>query len=462
MKRVLAACAVAVLIAVTGCGSTTGAGTTDPATLAPPGTLAFATFDLTLPGSSEAAFSKLLGPAPQAKLAAAFTDATQTSGKLDYLADVKPWLGDSVSVAVTRVAPRNCDFVLLAASTDDEKAQAAIDKDLAGRHTEARDYRGVSYKRLDDGTVNGIVSHFLVAGTEPAFKAVVDATKDGNSLADSDQWKKTVGDRGRGKVGLAYVDAKAVLQSLASNLPGAQGVAGPFLLGLVQLNPFVATLDAQPDQLVVDVSSPGTQPDPRGPAAASSPLIESMPAQAWLALAVPDVGQALGKVATALKANPLIASQYGRVADAFRRRTGLDLEKDLLTLGDVGVFARGTTPATVRGTLVVESRRATLRRLRALIAAHAKHRVAVRPPRRPVTALGDTTLFKKAAAAVGSRPTLFVDLGPALGLAAASPHHRSDAHFQEALPRLRHIEYVAAGVRREDGLDVARGVIGLR
>jgi hypothetical protein len=37
--------------------------------------------------------TKLLGPNPEAKLGAAFTEATQTSGKLDYETDVKPWLG---------------------------------------------------------------------------------------------------------------------------------------------------------------------------------------------------------------------------------------------------------------------------------------------------------------------------------------------------------------------------------
>jgi hypothetical protein len=191
-------------------------------------------------------------------------------------------------------------------------------------------------------------------------------------------------------------------------------------------------------------------------------LIESMPAQAWFALAVPDVGQALGKVATALKANPLIASQYGRVAQAFRARTGLDLDKDLLTLGDVGLFARGTTPPTVRGTLVTEARRATLRRARALAATHAKDKLAVMAPRSAAEPLGETPLFKKAAATIGSRPTLFVNFGPALSLAAKSSHHRSDAHFQRAFPRLRNIEYIAAGARRDGGLDVARGVIGLR
>jgi hypothetical protein len=466
VKRVLAACAVALLVAVSGCGSSTGAGVSDPAALAPPGTLAYASFTLAPQGAEQAgfnaAFGKLLGDNPQAKLGAAFTKAAQTSGKLDYLADVKPWLGDTISVAVTRVAPRSCDFVLLAASTDDQKAQAAIDKDLAGVHTESRTYRDVSYKVQDDGTANGIVSHFLVAGTEPAFKAVVDTAKDGKSLADSDQWKNTVGDRANGKVGLAYVDAKGLLQSLASNLPGAQRVIAPLMVGAVQLNPFLATLDAQPDKLVVDVSSPGTKPDPRGPGAASSPLIESMPARAWLALAVPDVGQALSKVTTALKANPLIASQYGQVAQRVRAATGVSLDKDILTLGDVGLFALGSTPSTVSATVVAESNAGSLRRLQAL-AGKARHgRVQVRRPSQAAQPLGSTALFQKAASAIGGRPTLFVDFAPALRLAAASPKHRGDAHFRSALPRLKHIEYITAGARREGDLDVARGVIGLR
>lgn len=465
MKRTLLACAAAVLVAVSGCGANVGAGAPDPATVAPPGALAFATFDMAPQGSEkagfDAAFGKLLGPAPEAKLGAAFTKAAQTSGKLDYLSDVKPWLGGTLSVVVTRVAPRACDFALLAASTDDEKARAAIDKDLAGVGTVEKSYRDVSYKVQDDGTVNAIFSHFLVAGTEPAFRAIVDAEKDGKSLADSEQWKASVGDRGDGKVGLAYVDAKGLLQSLAANLPGAQRVAAPLLLALVQLHPFVATLDAQADALVVDVSSPGTKPDARGPGAASSPLIESSPADAWLAMAVPDVGQALGKIAGALKANPLIAAQYAQIAERFRERTGLDLDKDILTLGDVGFFMRGTTPSKAEGTLVVESRRATIQRLRALVARHVhKHRLRVRGP--ATGGLGDTALFDKAAAALGGRPTLFADFGRALELAAASPNHSSDAHFQRALPRLRHIEFVAAGARRDAGLDVARVVFGLR
>ena len=52
------------------------------------------------------------------------------------------------------------------------------------------------------------------AGTEPAFKAVVDAEQDGKSLADTQQWHDSVGDRATGKVGLGYLDVKALLTLL--------------------------------------------------------------------------------------------------------------------------------------------------------------------------------------------------------------------------------------------------------
>ncbi|MEA2493502.1 MAG: hypothetical protein QOJ29_1413, partial [Thermoleophilaceae bacterium] len=330
------------------------------------------------------------------------------------------------------------------------------------------------------------------------------AAKDGDSLADSDRWHASVGDRGAGKVGLAYVDLKALLQSFASQLDGAQRVAGPLLLGLLKINPFVATLDATPDALVADVSSPGTKPDPRGPQAGSSPLIEALPPDSWFALALPDVGGMLGKLGDVFKANPLIAAQYANVLARVKAKTGIDLERDVIAaVGDVGLFARGATPSKVGGGLVIGSQKPavlarTVARLPALIRSEAHGRVRVtsrssgfdvsapqmpqpiqvrvsdggvlaaygaastRSAVQPRGRLGDTALFRKAAIAVGQRPTLFVAFGPALNLAAASPHHRDDAHFKRALPKLQHIEYAAVGVRRDNGLDVVRAVLGLR
>jgi hypothetical protein len=506
VRRALSGCAVVLAVAVAGCGSTAGSGPADPATLAPAATLAYASFDVTPPTETkagyDAAFGKLLGTDPERRIGEALTKAAQTGGRLDYAADVKPWLGQTATAIVTSVAPHHADYALLLASTDDDKARAAIDKDLGGSNAASREYKGVAYKLMDDGTANGVVDHFLVAGTEPAFRLVVDTAADGNSLAGSEQWKTSVGNRADGKAGLGYLDVKGLLQSLASKLPGAQRLAAPLLLGLVQIHPFVATLDANADSLVVDVSSPGTKADPRGPAAASSALIENLPADSWLAVALPKVGPALGSLATALKANPLTGAQYARALAQVRAGTGLDLEKDVLpAIGDVGAFVRGSSSATAGGGLVVQSHdparlKTAVQKLPALIrragagrvrvvgrgfdvrTAHAPNPVhvrvssvgavaaygspALRAVEHPAGRLGDTPLFGSAAAAVGGRPTLFVDVSPALTLAASSPGHRGDAEFKRALPRLRHLQYVAVGARRDGELDVVRAVLGLR
>jgi hypothetical protein len=87
---------------------------------------------------------------------------------------------------------------------------------------------------------------------------------------------------------------------------------------------------------------------------------------------------------------------------------------------------------------------------------------ATRAALRPSARLGDTDLFRKAAAVVGERPTLFLNFAPALQLAASAPHQNNDEQFQKLLPRLQRLEYLAVGARRDGKLDVVRAVLGLR
>jgi hypothetical protein len=504
VRRALLACAAAVAIVASGCGSSTGAGgPADAADLAPRTTIGYASIDLAPEGDTkagfDAAFGKLLGPDPEARLGKALTEASKEEGsKLSYEADVKPWLGRTATAILTGFARGEPDWAILLASKDDDKARAAIDKDLAGRQAVPATYRGVGYKVIDATIANGVVGHYLVAGTQRAFKAIVDTDKDGKSLSDSNAWKQSVGDRGDDRVGLGWLDLKAAVRSLLSGSDSAGAALAPLALGFVPIQPFVATLDANASSFVLDISSPGTK---LGSGTAvrglSTPLIETLPGDAWAALAIPQVGPLLQKFLGLVKANPLLGKQVAAFADGLERQTGLSLERDVLAgIGDVGVFVRGTTKETVTGGVVVAAAdRAALRRTLAGLPRAIRtfsSDVAVRTrqggfdalargvPRpievrsggpgavatygpgkdalAPASRLGTTPLFRKSASAIGGRPTFFMAIGPLADLIKSSG--ASDLSADDEA-HLRRIEYLAVGLRRDDGHDVLRAVLGL-
>jgi hypothetical protein len=498
----LVACVAAVAAALAGCGSGSSGTAGDPAKLAPASTIGYASFELAPQGDEkqgfDAAFGKVLGPNPEGQIGKALTDAAKEHGsKLEYAADVKPWLGDTAAAVLTGFAQDHADYALLLASTDDDKARAAIDKDLASRQVDSRSYKGVDYKLISGKIANGVVGHYLVAGTESAFKAIVDTDKGGPSLADSKTWHDSVGNRGDGKIGLGWFDLKAFIQRAIAGSPVGRMFA-PLGLALVPLHPFVATLDANDDGFVLDVSSPGTPAGKNGTTLASSPLIETLPGDSWAAVALPSVGALLQKVVSGLKLNPLIGAQYSRFAKQLRHETGLDIERDLLAgIGDVGLFARGTGKRTVSGGAVIAAAdraalRRTLVRLPRLIngvPTLTAHKVAAgfevrgeglprpiqvraggpgavatlgsaRAALAPASRLGSKPLYRRAFTTVGARPTLFVALAPVIDLvkAFAKP---SDQPTAEEEARLRHLDYLAAGVRRDGGSGVIRVVLGI-
>lgn len=505
VNRALAALAVLVAVVVAGCGSNAGSGAGDPAKLVPASTIAYASFEFDPEGDGaadfDAAFTKLIGSDPSEKIKRTFADAIKEEGsKLDYEADVKPWLGGTVAAALTGFrSGGDGDYAVLVESKDDDKAREAIEKDTSGLQTAKREYNGTDYTVLEDGTANGIVDHYLVAGTEAGFKAVVDAAADdAKSLGASEQWKQSVGDRADGKVGLGFVDVKAMIRGVASQLPGAQGIATPLLAGALPIKPFVATLEAKPDRLVMDLASPGTPQGKQALGAHSSTLIEDLPADSWFAMATPKLGKTLKLALQGFKQNPLMSQRYAQMARQLRIASGLDIERDILAgLGDTGVFVRGSSKRTAGGGLVIEADNAaalkrTLATLPALIgrsgdvtvrrrgsgfdvsgrelpkpiqvrmsggrAVAAYGAPNLRAGLAPSATLGGTALFRKAGATVGARPAVFATFGQIADLVRTSKH-KDMAKIQA---RLAHLEYAAAGARREGKTDTLRAVLGLR
>src|SRR5215210_7364870 len=202
MPRAALITLVCLSLAAAGCGSGAASGGDDPASAVPANAAVFVDATVRPDGNLRedalAAAGKVLRTSdPQGKIddlvAQLFAESEQP--KLDYARDVKPWLGEKVALWVATTNDSE-DFrgAVVAASTDEEAAQAAIDRAVKGSEKSfaKRSYEDFDYQVSEKSAV-GVVDDFVVAGTEAEFKRTVDAIK-GDGLADDDRYRKATDD----------------------------------------------------------------------------------------------------------------------------------------------------------------------------------------------------------------------------------------------------------------------------
>jgi len=498
--------AVAALVAAAGCGTAAGPAGDDPAAVVPAGAPVFAEADLRPSGrqaaNAGAVLRRALGTNDPAGALAALLDRKGDRNAISFARDVRPWLGDRVGVAVTGMRGRDTDSVVIAASTDDAKAQAALAKLVGGGAS--RSYRGVSYRVGRGGRVAaGIVDHFAVAGGEAAFKAAVDASK-GDSLAGSSTLRAARDEVARDRLGFLYLDVPGLVDGAARSAGGdpTKALVLQALAGALPKT-IAAALQADRDALRVDAAALGT-PKALSTGRSGADALAALPGSAWLGLGVADLGGTLdGLLQTVAGAGGLNGLGVQALLGQARARTGLDLQRDVLSwMGDAGLFVSGTSPARVGGALVVATSnraktRATIAALGRLIGAggarvsalHAKgvdDGVVVRSPngrrtwialagdrfivatgaRRalseavsPGRRLGSSPALAAAADRLGAgvRPSLFVDLRRLGALMGAKGHARGLHEYLAAFGAL------GGGAKDEGGgVTRARFVVTLR
>jgi hypothetical protein len=499
LRLVLPALLAAVVLAA-GCGSAGSANDGDPAAVVPASAPAYAEVTVRPEGSQAAAAPALLGRIlgtsdPAGAVARLFDDAAREYA-ITFERDVEPWLGDRVGAAITAPGKRP-DAIVVAASRDDDAAQATLDKAL--RDGAPRSYRGVGYRYdAHEAIAAGIVDHQVVLGTEGGLKAAVDAAS-GDALADAgalkDAREKVAADR----VGLLYVDVGGAVRALAASRGGPDLAAAAQVLAGALPKTLAAAVQAEPDGLRLDGVSLGT---PRAllTGRSGADALNALPGDAVLGLGVADAGRVLGGLlAQATRNGGLTIAVVQGLLGQLRERSGLDLQRDVLAwMGDAGVFVAGTSPAEARGGLVIDTRdpaatRRTIAGLRRLLArgsariatvreagvdtgfvvrrpgkapvwiALAGHRFAVavgprealRDAVAPATRLGDAPALKAAAAQLqgGTRPSLYADLH---GLRALHDGHGSATKAQG-------LGALVAGAHDEgDGVVRAGGFVTLR
>lgn len=494
----LTALAVAVLA---GCGSSSSSSSaSDPAQLVP-ASAPFYAEAVVRPKGKEAAdvdavLKKVLRTDDPAGTLRSFFDKAASKDGVSFAKDVEPWLGDRVGLAVTSLRGSNADAVVVIPSTDDGKAGAALKKTKGD--IVQRTYKGIDY-RLDrkDGTAAAVVAHQVVIGSEPAFKAAVDASK-GQSLGDANALRTARAKVAQDRIGFLYLDVQGFLQAAtqaASSDPQVGAIVQAFAGALPKT--IAAALQADPDVIRIDAASIGT-PKSFTSGGSGADMVASLPSDSWVALGVANLGQTIDRTLQAVQgAGGLTGVGVKALLGQLQTQTGLDLRRDVLAwMGDAGVFVTGTSSSDLGGALVVKTSdpaktKATIAALRKLANGqsggsriedlHAqgvddgfsvkssggprvdvalagdKFVVAIGGNRvlakaiAPGQGLGTAPAFAGAGAKLGGgvRPSFFLDMEQLTRLIGAFAGNSAD--FQKAKPYLDTFGAVVAGAHDEGG-----------
>ena len=341
------------LVLAAGCGSDSSSSSSSPASLVPAGTLIYAEATLHPDARQQAAIDSLLAKFPgkgsageriRGLLDKAFSDS-ETG--LSYSKDIEPWLGDTVGAFLSSFPTGSQVNAGAVVATDDEdKANAAIDKAKGGRDAS---YEGHDYRTFDGGSAAvGVVDGWVVIGTPGAFKAAVDTADGGDTLEDDDRYQKALSDAASDRLGFLYLD----LRGFAKQLQGSGASLGPF--ADVLKDPLVATVKVKEQGVLLESKLPKSFSSAIPFLDEGGKSIGEVPAQSWLALSVPNLGDTLQQALSVFTAK---AGGAGAITKQLEAATGLDLEKDVLSwMGDASLWVSGTSVPTLNGALVVETK----------------------------------------------------------------------------------------------------------
>jgi hypothetical protein len=506
-----------------GCGSpdSPGGAEADPAAAVPPRAPVYLEAVVEPDGKVRedalAAARKILGTDdPVAALTNAFDRLAREKG-VTFARDVAPWLGKRVGLALTslrsgpgdRDAAGAKDFVVVAASSDDDAARGALDR-LAGGRTEKRSHHSVEY-RVDpsDGTAAAVHDSRVIVGREQGVREAIDAAE-GDSLAESDKLRRAREAAGGNEgLGFMFLDVRAVAGALAGTAGGRSGAAAILLPALLDSLPETvgARLRAAPDAVRLEAAAIGRRTGLLT-GAGGARAVADLPADAWLGVGLSRVGAALEDALDRLSRAGLSAVGVQAFLAQVRDRTGIDVRRDLLSwMGDAGLFARGEAPGAVGGGLIVHATdparmRATVSRLgplaralggtsigplkargvdegitvrtangRRIFVAAAGDRFVVAVGRRaladaiaPAARLGDQAPFKAAAAKLGDelQPSLFLDVPAAARVAGKHGGGRAADRLGGLRLNLDAFGALVAGGRQDGDLTRATVVATLK
>ncbi|HEX7059749.1 MAG TPA: DUF3352 domain-containing protein [Solirubrobacterales bacterium] len=512
-RLVLPVIAALAALALAGCGGSSGS--SDPATLAPADTPLYVQVLLRPQGqlkkdvetltSTVSGFSDPIGELIDFLNRSMNEKPTLNGKKLSFANDIDPWLGRRAGVFLEGLAgePPTAGIIQ---TTDVDAAQAFIDNSKQ-QGDKDRSYEGVDYLLDGDSDLAvGMVDDFLVLGSERAFKDAVDVADDGDSLADRDEFTDALDEAPAGSLADAYVDVGLAIDQSGESIDD-QALQ---ILKAGGIDPTKATVLGSvvptPDQVEVSFSSDlgGEESPPTGDA---SQLLSSLPADSFVALAFPGIGEQLKAAIDRLDARGIPGEVPPDQLKSTLARAGIDLDQIAGSIGDAALFAEGSDENSLGGALVLTARDAieatnTVSNIKLLLRASGAPGVsavsgfggrasgfAIRdkelgPRLLVVVAMGDriaigyglgpalqgvsandtplaeTPAFADAVASLGATPIGgFVD-GPATLRLVEGLGATSDPDFRSARPYLRKVDFLAFGTGGEEDLTTSKLIVG--
>ena len=299
---------------------------------------------------------------------------------IDYEADVRPWIGGQVSMAVrpgsTLADPPQ--WLLLVSVKEPALAAAAVDRIAAARGLggTTTTYEGVSITVASEASWALLEDLLVVAANQAMLEDALDAELGRRpSLADSGAYLAAMRRLPADHLGAAYVD----LSRLADVARAGDELAGYSTLS--------AALLVEPDGVHVRAITPfdvevAPAPAREAFALASQPssLAEWMPDGTQASAIVFGLAQSLNSAEEALSGQPgteQITAALAQLRALAAFGLGINLDDDLLPLFDAeaGLALSGVTDAAPTGQLLLrpsdpEAANAALERIREAVVAH--------------------------------------------------------------------------------------------
>jgi hypothetical protein len=362
LRTGVSVCAVAAAALLSACGDGGDGGSDDPASLTPADVPVYLQADLRPDGQVKDATEDLVGTISGQSSGSQAVDTVidQAIGAINASAggedisfdqDIDPWLGDTAGVFVTGIDTDSAHGAAIFQTSDEGAANDFVDKAAGDQPEEKRSYEGVDY-RVDVDAAVGVVDGFFVIGDEPAFKEVVDVSQGGDALADDSDFSETIGRAPGGSLVDTYFGLDDVLEAIQQqadpsdrdDLKTFQGAIGD-LTGKSVL----ASLVPASDSVELDLQ---TNADQGFEPADVSELIGSFPADSFVALAVPGVGERVKQTIDQLESAGVPGVSTGQI-DQVLSAVGLSLDEITSNLRDLGLFVEGTDESSLEGALVL-------------------------------------------------------------------------------------------------------------